>query len=134
MKALSYNQRNGGHRKALCPGAPQGPTWYHADLMIILMMQKRMTGWGRGKKGKKTKAWKESLTSDRWAVAGVGSECSAPLDGSPALLLHAALCEGATVNALKGLRKTIGAGWTQCSEAAWAGPPHSAFELMGFRI
>ena len=55
MKALSYNQRNGGHRKALCPGAPQGPTWYHADLMIILMMQKRMTGWGRGKKGEKNK-------------------------------------------------------------------------------
>ena len=29
MKAVSCNQRNGGHRKALCPGAPQGPVWYH---------------------------------------------------------------------------------------------------------
>ena len=28
MKAVSCNQRNGGHRKALCPGAPQGPAWY----------------------------------------------------------------------------------------------------------
>ena len=28
MKAVSYNQRNGGHRKALCPGAPQGPARY----------------------------------------------------------------------------------------------------------
>ena len=25
MTAVSYNQRNGGHRKTLCPGAPQGP-------------------------------------------------------------------------------------------------------------
>ena len=25
MNAVSYNQRNGGHRKTLCPGAPQGP-------------------------------------------------------------------------------------------------------------
>ena len=25
MKAISCNQRNGGHRKALCPGAPQDP-------------------------------------------------------------------------------------------------------------
>ena len=24
MKAASYNQGNSGHRKALCPGAPQG--------------------------------------------------------------------------------------------------------------
>ena len=28
MKAVSYNQRNGGQRKALCPGAPQGPARY----------------------------------------------------------------------------------------------------------
>ena len=28
MKDVSCNQRNGGHRKALCPGAPQGPAWY----------------------------------------------------------------------------------------------------------
>ena len=27
MKDVSCNQRNGGHRKALCPGAPQGPAW-----------------------------------------------------------------------------------------------------------
>ena len=25
MKAVSCNGRNGGHRKNLCPGAPQGP-------------------------------------------------------------------------------------------------------------
>ena len=29
MKAVPYNQRHGGHRKALCPGAPQGPPRYH---------------------------------------------------------------------------------------------------------
>lgn len=29
MKAVFHNQRNEGHRKALCPGAPQGPAWYH---------------------------------------------------------------------------------------------------------
>ena len=28
MKAVSCNQINGGHRKPLCPGAPQGPAWY----------------------------------------------------------------------------------------------------------
>ena len=28
MKAVSCNQRNGGHRKALCPGTPQGPAQY----------------------------------------------------------------------------------------------------------
>ena len=28
MKAVSYNQGNGGHRKALCPEAPQGPAQY----------------------------------------------------------------------------------------------------------
>ena len=28
MKIISYNQRNRGHRKALCPGAPQGPARY----------------------------------------------------------------------------------------------------------
>ena len=28
MTAISCNQRNGGHRKALCPGTPQGPAWY----------------------------------------------------------------------------------------------------------
>ena len=28
MKAASYNQGNSGHRKALCPGAPQGLAWY----------------------------------------------------------------------------------------------------------
>lgn len=26
MKAISCNQGNGGHRKGLFPGAPQGPT------------------------------------------------------------------------------------------------------------
>ena len=29
MKAASYNQGNSGHRKALCPGAPQGFARYH---------------------------------------------------------------------------------------------------------
>ena len=28
MKAVFYNQRNARHRKALCPGAPQGPALY----------------------------------------------------------------------------------------------------------
>ena len=28
MKAFSCNQRNGGHRKALCPRATQVPAWY----------------------------------------------------------------------------------------------------------
>lgn len=28
MKAISYKQRNGRHRKALCPGAQQGPAGY----------------------------------------------------------------------------------------------------------
>ena len=35
MKAVSYNQRNGGHREALCPGAPQGPAWYQLNLPHI---------------------------------------------------------------------------------------------------
>ena len=29
MKAVPYNQRHGGHRKVLCPGAPQGPPQCH---------------------------------------------------------------------------------------------------------
>ena len=29
MKAVSYNQINGGHSKAFCPGAPRGPAQYH---------------------------------------------------------------------------------------------------------
>ena len=28
MKAIFCNQRNGEHRKALCPGAPQDPAQY----------------------------------------------------------------------------------------------------------
>ena len=28
MKAVSYNPRNRGHRKALYPGAPQGSAWH----------------------------------------------------------------------------------------------------------
>ena len=28
MKPTSYNQRNGGHMKTLCPGAPDGPAQY----------------------------------------------------------------------------------------------------------
>ena len=30
MKVISYNQRNGGHRKVLCTGAPQGPARYQS--------------------------------------------------------------------------------------------------------
>ena len=40
---------------------------------------------GQGKK-EKTNDWKVLLTSDRWAVAGVGSEYSAALAGAPGLL------------------------------------------------
>ena len=29
MKAVPCNQRNGGHGKTVCPGAPQGPAQYH---------------------------------------------------------------------------------------------------------
>ena len=29
MKPNSCNQRNGGHRKALCPGAPQDSAQFH---------------------------------------------------------------------------------------------------------
>ena len=29
MKAASYNQRNNGHRKTLCPGAPQDSARHH---------------------------------------------------------------------------------------------------------
>ena len=35
MKAVSYNHRNGGHREALCPRAPQGPAWYQLNLPHI---------------------------------------------------------------------------------------------------
>ena len=33
MKAVSYNQGNGGHRKPLCPGAPQGPAQYQTQCL-----------------------------------------------------------------------------------------------------
>ena len=29
MKAVSYNQRSGGHRKTLCLGPPQDPAQHH---------------------------------------------------------------------------------------------------------
>ena len=35
MKAVSYNQRNGGHRKALCPEAPQGPAQYQFRCSVV---------------------------------------------------------------------------------------------------
>ena len=35
MKPISCNQRNGRHRKALCPGSPQGTAWYHYDLLYL---------------------------------------------------------------------------------------------------
>ena len=31
MKAVSWDQGNGRHRKALCSGAPQGPAWYQSQ-------------------------------------------------------------------------------------------------------
>jgi len=37
MKPTSYNQRNGRHKKALCPEAPQGPAQY-------LILGKKMKG------------------------------------------------------------------------------------------
>lgn len=37
MKAIAYNQRNGGNRKALCPGTLKGPVPYHYLLFIVNM-------------------------------------------------------------------------------------------------
>ena len=34
MKAISYNQRNGGHRKSLCPEALQGPAQYQYNQVV----------------------------------------------------------------------------------------------------
>ena len=36
MKAVSYNQRNGENRKALCPEAPQGPAQYQYHETILV--------------------------------------------------------------------------------------------------
>ena len=35
MKAASYNQRNGEHRKSLCPGATQGPAGYQPHIFTL---------------------------------------------------------------------------------------------------
>ena len=32
MIAVFYNQGNGGNRKSLCPGAPEGPAWHQRTL------------------------------------------------------------------------------------------------------
>ena len=34
MKAVSCNQINGGHRKILCPGAPQGSARYQHESLL----------------------------------------------------------------------------------------------------
>ena len=34
MKAISYNQRKGRHKKALCPGPPQGLAWCHLGMGV----------------------------------------------------------------------------------------------------
>ena len=40
MKAVFCNQRNSGHRKALCPGAPEGPAQYLTVVRSILAIGK----------------------------------------------------------------------------------------------
>ena len=35
MKVISYKQRNRGHRKTLCLGAPRGPAWYQIESMPL---------------------------------------------------------------------------------------------------
>ena len=44
MKAASYNQKNGGHRKSLCPGAPQGPPRYHHQRQFNLEYRRASSG------------------------------------------------------------------------------------------
>lgn len=34
MKAIFCNQRNGGHRKALCPGDPHDPAQYQKEVLV----------------------------------------------------------------------------------------------------
>ena len=62
MKAISYKQRNGRHRKALCPGAPQGRlcimngrqglrhTWVFPAVLscpqVAFLPGATLTGWG----------------------------------------------------------------------------------------
>ena len=62
MKAISYKQRNGRHRKALCPGAPQGRlcimngrqglrhTWVFPAVLscpqVAFFPGATLTGWG----------------------------------------------------------------------------------------
>ena len=44
MKPISCNQRNGGHRKALQPGVPWDPTWYHLGLKSSRDVMPTVTG------------------------------------------------------------------------------------------
>ena len=37
MKGVFYNQRDGGQRKALCPGVPQGPALSGKDFVLFFL-------------------------------------------------------------------------------------------------
>ena len=41
--AAAYNQRNRGHRKILCPGAPQGPSQYQYSITKYIYTQSHVT-------------------------------------------------------------------------------------------
>jgi len=45
MKAISYNQRKGRHKKALCPGPPQGLAWCHLGMGVDMGVSVRLLTW-----------------------------------------------------------------------------------------
>ena len=53
MKAVSCNQRKGGHREALSPGAPQGPAQYQQSADITGKMPTSLLKYLKGEPGKK---------------------------------------------------------------------------------
>ena len=92
MKAASYNQRNGGHRKALCSGA-QGGTRGHRQGPCTVSMPQGPSGSVKKKVGGKETSVKGELTS-----LG-GQRLSTDLEISARYIINSSVSKSSACNA-----------------------------------